>query len=237
MSFGQYGDAFDGMLEWRRGRFHIYCNLQRIEREDSPRARFTLGHELGHFYIDEHRNALSAGKIPAHPSQCEYKSSNLVEQEADFFASRLLMPESAFRCEAEQSARGLAGILRLKEAFQTSVTSTAIRYAGLDLVPCTVIKWNPDGFGWKWLSTETFRARYLRTIERVSQVPHDSATARALRNEGPPAEGFFENGSTAASWFPWVSDDSCRNVIFIEQAVSLGRYGALTFLFPESRIF
>src|SRR5262249_49729526 len=131
MSFGHYGDAFDGMLEWRRGRFHIYCNLQRVEREDSGRARFTLGHELGHFYIDEHRNALAAGKSPAHPSQCEYKSRNLVEQEADFFASRLLMPENAFRREAERSSRGLAGILPLRDTFQTSITSTAIRYAGL----------------------------------------------------------------------------------------------------------
>ena len=237
MSFGRYGDAFDGMLECRRGRFHIFCNLERVEWRESPRARFTLGHELGHFYIDEHRNALAAGRSQPHPSQCEYKSRNLVEQEADFFAGRLLMPEAPFRREAERAGRGLAGIILLTEKFQTSVTSTAIRYAELDLVPCTVIKWNPDGFGWKWLSTATFRARYRKTIERVSDLPQDSATARALRGGSLPATGFFENGSTASAWFPWVADDSFRNVLFIEQAGSLGRFGALTFLFPEARTF
>jgi len=237
MSFGHYGDTFDGMLECKAGRFHIFCNLDRVERPESPRGRFTLGHELGHYYIDEHRNALAAGVCPAHPSQCEYKSANLVEQEADFFAGRLLMPERAFRTRAQRSPRGLAGIMPLTETFRTSATSTAIRYAELDLFPCAVIKWNPDGFGWKWLSTETFRARYRKTVERLSDVAEDSATARAIRGELPPQSGFFENGSTAAAWFKWVADDSYRNVIFIEQAVSLGRFGALTFLFPETGAF
>jgi len=92
LSFGRYEDAFDGLLEHCCGRFHIYCNLDRVERAGSPRARFTLSHELGHFYIDEHRNALKAGRAPSHPSFCDYESKNPVEQEADHFASCLLMP-------------------------------------------------------------------------------------------------------------------------------------------------
>ena len=58
-----------GMLEHRGGRpacwsggWHIYCNLDCVGQKDSPRARFTLAHELGHYYIDEHRNALVAGR-------------------------------------------------------------------------------------------------------------------------------------------------------------------------------
>src|SRR5262249_25422612 len=82
LRFGSFGDAFDGLLECRNGRFHIYCNRDRVEAADSPRARFTLGHELGHFFIDEHRNALCEGKAPSHPSFCEYESKNPVEQEA-----------------------------------------------------------------------------------------------------------------------------------------------------------
>src|SRR6266536_585035 len=53
LSFGNYENAFDGLLEYRQGRFHIFANLDRIENADSPRARFTLGHELGHYFIDE----------------------------------------------------------------------------------------------------------------------------------------------------------------------------------------
>src|SRR6266566_6688690 len=180
ISFGHYGGAFDGMLECRRGRFHVFCNLDRVDTCRSPRARFTLGHELGHYYIDEHRLALAAGRSAAHPSQCEYGSRNLVEQEADFFASSLLMPADRFQAEARRVTRGLASIRPPTETFQTSLTSTAIRYAQLDLPPCEVIKWSAEGFGWKWLSRDTFLARYLKTIERPEDLPPDSATARVL---------------------------------------------------------
>ena len=164
LSFGRYGDYFDGMLEWQAGRFHVYCNLERVESRGSARARFTLGHEAGHFFIDEHRNALVAGAAPPHGSQCEFESQNPVEQEADIFASSLLLPRRRFLERARGSPPGLAGILELAELFGTSITSTAIRYVQEDLVPCTVIKWNPEGFGWKWFSPETYRARLRRTI-------------------------------------------------------------------------
>ena len=76
-----------------------------------------------------------------------------------------------------------------------------------------------------------------KDIERSVDVPRDSATARALRNEPRPTKGFFENGSVASWWFPFVDDDSYRNAIMMEQAVPLGRFGALTFLFPEAGHF
>jgi hypothetical protein len=66
LSFGFFGDCFDGMLECRKGRFHIYCNLARVLNSTSGRARFTLGHELGHYFVDLHRIALRSGKAPSH---------------------------------------------------------------------------------------------------------------------------------------------------------------------------
>jgi hypothetical protein len=80
---GYYQEAFDGMLEWRDGVFHIYCNLSTVENSTSVRARFTLAHELGHFFIDEHRNALASGRVPAHPSFCNNANPEVqVEAEA-----------------------------------------------------------------------------------------------------------------------------------------------------------
>lgn len=235
LSFNYYGDAFDGLLEHRAGRFHIYANLDRIERADSSRARFTFGHELGHYFIDEHRNALSAGLVPSHPSLCEYESDLLVEREADHFASNLLMPPTRYRQVAAGARVGLEGVLKVSSYFDTSVTSTAIRYATSDIVPCAVVKWNVDGFAWKWLSTETFRARFQKTIETVEQLAPGSPTARVLAGETTGSGTFLQAGTTAAAWFPFVRDGDARNVILIEQAMSLGRFGAITFLYPESR--
>lgn len=56
-SYGHYEDAFDGMLEFVSGDFHIYVNLDTLKKQDHPRARFTFSHELGHYYIDDHRNS------------------------------------------------------------------------------------------------------------------------------------------------------------------------------------
>jgi hypothetical protein len=221
------------MLEHKAGRFHVFCNLDRMGEADSPRARFTLAHELGHYYIDDHRNALAAGRAPAHRSQCDYESQNLAEQEADHFAANLLMPRSRFLDKAKPAPSGLAGIISLAGEFGTSLTATAIRYAAADISPCAVVKWNSDSYAWKWLSSSTFAARYRRTIEAPEKLPPDSPTARALAGESVPDCGYFEAGTTASAWFPRVKPGEFRDVIFIEQAIPLGQFGVLTFLYPE----
>jgi hypothetical protein len=53
----------------------------------------------------------------------------------------------------------------------------------------------------------------------------------------PTRSNFFEAGTTAATWFPFLKDHSWRNVILIEQSFPLGRFGALTLLYPESKVF
>ncbi|MGB2823276.1 MAG: ImmA/IrrE family metallo-endopeptidase [Phycisphaerae bacterium] len=233
ISFGPYGDAFDGMLEHRWGRFHIFCNLGRVGRPQAPRARFTLAHELGHYYIDEHRCALASGRCPAHRSVCDYESANLAEQEADHFAANLLMPRPRFLVAARAATPGLAGIVSLAETFAASLTSTAIRYAACDAAACAVVKWTSGCYAWKWLSSATFQARFRRTVEAPQQLAAGSPTARAVAGERPEGD-FFEAGTTASAWFPGVKSGEYRDVILIEQAVPLGRYGVLTFLRPES---
>ena len=233
LSFGRYGSAFDGMLEHKAGRFHVFCNLDRAPQQDSPRARFTLAHELGHFYLDEHRNVLAAGRVRAHRSECDHESNNLVEQEADHFAANLLMPRSRFAARAKGVPVGLGGVLSLAGHFNTSITSTAIRYAASDVAACAVIKWTWRAYSWKWLSSETFRARLRKTIEVRQDVVPDSPTARALAREDPPEVGFFQAGTTASAWFPYVGPGDLRDAILVEQAMPLGRFGVLTFLYPH----
>jgi Zn-dependent peptidase ImmA (M78 family) len=233
LSFGRYADAFDGLLEYQRGRFHIYSNLDRIEDPKVPRARFTLGHELGHFYINEHRNALKKGLAPSHPSFCEYASDLLVEREADHFASNLLMPRTRFMKAAKLSSRGLAGILSLAYTFGTSVTSTAIRYVKDEVEPCVVIKWQEGRFAWSWSSVEMQKARFRRPVKLPQRLLPRSPTARALAGETTAAD-YFSAGTRASSWFPRVGANEGGDLPLVEQAMALGKFGILTFLYPES---
>lgn len=231
LSFGRYADAFDGLLEYQDGRFHIYSNLDRVEKPDAPRARFTLGHELGHFYINEHRNALKKGLAPAHPSFCDYTSELLVEREADWFASNLLMPRNRFLKRAKLTSRGLAKILDLASAFGTSVTSTAIRYVTEEIEPCALIKWQDGHFKWPWLSAETYKAGLGRTIRSPRKLEPGSPTARALVGERPVGR-YFSTTTTVGVWFPRGDVTQGRNIPLVEQAIPLGRFGVLTFLYP-----
>jgi Zn-dependent peptidase ImmA (M78 family) len=231
-SFNYYGDDFDGMLEHKSGTFHVYCNLNRVEQRNSPRARFTLAHELGHYFIDEHRRALASGRQPMHQSNCEFSSRNIAEQEADLFASALLMPPDLFKEKAKRYPAGFHGIRTLADHFKTSWTSTALRYAQSDITPCAVIKWTSEKKAWSCTSTETSRAHLHTTINSIDKLPHDSATTRALKGVIPPSAGFFQCGTTAATWFSRISESAEKNPILIEQAIPLGRFGVLTILYP-----
>ncbi len=229
-SFGAYGNGFDGMLECRDGRFHIYGNLDRLGSPDSSRARFTMAHELGHYFIDGHRNLLVSGAIPPHLSRCEFESSQLAEQEADHFAANFLMPEIRFREAARGTAAGFECILKLVREFGTSLTSTAVRYVSLDMWPTALIKWHWRGYRWKSFSSSMFRRHFTRMFEIPGKLTQDCATHKALAQEPAPACGFFSAGTLSSAWFPYVKYDDFLDVVLVEEAVPMGRYGALTLL-------
>jgi hypothetical protein len=234
-SFDDFGDAFDGLLEYGAGRFHLYANLTRLKHIGSPRARFTFSHELGHFYIDSHRNALKTGLLKPHPSFCEYESNWEIEMEADHFASHFLMPSNRFAKQAERALLGIKGITKLAGDFGTSITATAVRYVKQEIVPCAVLKWQPDGrLQWKYLSTETFRTRFLKPVESMNELPVDSPTVKMHRGDCI-GSNYQRAGTTAATWFRYVQSGSDRNIIFIEEAMQLGEFGVLTFLYPEAQ--
>lgn len=135
--YDNYEDAFDGMLLYdtdNKG-FHIHINIDNGNKQSSKRGRFTLAHELGHFFLDEHRFGLKYGLLEPHASFHNINHKSAIELEADYFASCLLMPKDKFR-DFSAEYRKLTGnkmfsldtILSLSNSFQTSVLSTLIRF-------------------------------------------------------------------------------------------------------------
>ena len=57
-NLGNYEKYFDGMLEYDKGHFHIYLNNYGTHSLRTGRLRFSFAHELGHYFIDEHRLVL-----------------------------------------------------------------------------------------------------------------------------------------------------------------------------------
>jgi Zn-dependent peptidase ImmA (M78 family) len=234
VSFNDYGQGFDGMLELAGDRFHIYCNTVRTSGPESPRSRFTVAHELGHWFLDGHRRSLEAMACPMHPSHCQWESALLCERQADSFAAALLAPARWFLARARSVSTSLEGLRCLAEATGLSLTATAIRYAQLDAGLCGVFKWSRDGLCWMRVSHSSWGGSAGAAVGRVSRLAPQSPTRRALAGQADGAE-VFEAGTTAHAWFGGIQPESPRNILLIEQAVSLGRYGALTFLRPAER--
>lgn len=137
LHFDNYENAFDGMLLYDTNSldFHIHINIDSGNRQDSKRGRFTLAHELGHFFLDEHRLGLKYGLLEPHASFHNINQKSIIEEEADYFASCLLMPRDKFRRHCVEYKRqsgnknfSLDTLLNLSGSFQTSILSTLIRF-------------------------------------------------------------------------------------------------------------
>lgn len=135
--YDNYEDAFDGMLlyDTANSDFHIHINIDNGNTSNSKRGRFTLAHELGHFFLDEHRLGLKYGLLEPHASFHNLNQKSLIEEEANYFASCLLMPKDKFRNHSVEYRRktgnrkfSFDAIHNLSEDFQTSILSTLIRF-------------------------------------------------------------------------------------------------------------
>lgn len=193
--------------------------------------RFTVAHELGHYFLDGHCEHIFAdGKI-RHQSDSGFTSDDHCEREADTFAAALLMPETLFRTACSRVKPGLKAVETLAEQCVTSLTATAIRYAVLSEDPIAVICSENNRVKFSFMS-ETLKARRgLTWIKKHSGVPEETATARFNKDLKNVAQGKrVTSSSSMDAWF-----DCGGSLEVIEEVVGLGNYGrTLTVLWGES---
>ncbi|MFT3783536.1 MAG: ImmA/IrrE family metallo-endopeptidase [Nibricoccus sp.] len=227
--YSSFPEDFDGILLCEQKKFFIICNERRSAR-GTPRSRFTFAHELGHFFLDEHRLPLSSGKIPAHFSLAEFVSDQPIEAEADLFAANLLMPTKSFRLQAANLNPGIDLICTLASTFGTSVTSTAYRALELDVfpAPCAIFRWSAGGqLTSRRISPTTFSmcAGYRSMID---SPPTGSRTEYSLIHTG---SGITKGVSDCSQWFPATLPGSKRNVLLQEEVMPLGQFGWVSLVF------
>jgi Zn-dependent peptidase ImmA (M78 family) len=130
MITANYDDAFDGMLVWDGSQFYIHLNEAKGNAPTSRRGRFTLSHELGHFFLETHREGIRSGSIPPHASNISLIHTDKIETEADYFAGNLLMPrERLRRLTGGRRKFSLDIIKEVADAFGVSLTAALIRFA------------------------------------------------------------------------------------------------------------
>lgn len=143
--YDNYGnDTFDGMTwyELEQDKFFIHINKERGNRKDTTKGRFTLAHELGHYFIDHHRLALETGKMQPHIHRYVPFGNNdewIIEREADEFAANLLMPLSQFKFDFQNKQFSGELIKEVAAKYQVSFSACAIRYMKLNSIPIMLV--------------------------------------------------------------------------------------------------
>ena len=219
-----YSGNFDGRIEYLPDKklFFIYYK----EESYSPRTRFSIGHELGHYYIPEHRNLLIAGKN--HYSDTGYISDKRLENEADEFAARLLIPDSYIQTLLnKQSFLTLHCILQHANILNVSISALAFRYVKCTPDRCAIILFKDKSqvcyraseemeyIGFKWRGRKDY--------------PANSATSHSFKDNN--SRKIHEKATNSWDWFSKRNNE----IELWEESFPLGNTGlVLTMLADRS---
>ena len=197
---------------------------------DSPGFQnFSVAHELGHFFIPGHIDAVLAhGEV--HESRAGFRSSDRYEVEADHFAANFLMPEGLFSKEIDQTGEGLGAVENLANLCVTSLTATAIRYIQCAGTPAAMVVSTGDRVDYCFMSAPLKEADGLEWIRKGQSLPSNTATARLNKDSDRILAG--ERTADTCGLQDWFGSD--LEVEMTEEVVGLGNYDkTLTILTPK----
>jgi Zn-dependent peptidase ImmA (M78 family) len=208
------------------GRGAVICVSSRIQ--DTRRRRFAIAHELGHY---EMRHRLSVAGCGA--DDLEYWAHGAGQKEMEYqsnqFAAELLLPRrfAAQYCVVDNPS--LDCVSDIAERFQTSLTSTAIRFVDLG-EDCTAVAYSQAGHT-KWFhGSPDFREMGL--FIPIGECPGSGTLAdRVFEGQGgsrPPQR------VRATEWLVSRETHIAQDATLIEQSWAMPSYeGVLTFLYID----
>lgn len=190
--------------------------------------RFSIGHELGHYLLPGHVEAV-LDENGVHESFAGFRSDKTYEKEADSFAAGLLMPSRLFSVALKNTDPGLEAIEDLSSLCITSFPATAIRYVQFADYPVAVLMSTGQSIDFCAMS-ETFKTLPdLEWLRKGQPVPRFSHTYAFNQNEKRVREAHRTEGvSSIHCWFGTGPEWD-----LMEEVLGLGTYGkTLTVLRP-----
>ncbi|SRR6056297_242563 len=190
--------------------------------------RFSIAHELGHFFSPGHSEQLLQGGV--HQSRAGFVSQDPFEKEADHFAAGLLMPRRLFQPEMSRlKVDGLSAIEAMREKCGTSLTATAIQYVKYTDSPMAIVVSTGDRVDYCFISESLQELPELDWPRKGSPLPAGTATRMFNQDKAKVAAGSEEEAiSDVSEWLGGRWDIELR-----EEIKGLGRYGkTLTVLTP-----
>jgi hypothetical protein len=224
---GTYADDFSGRIEYHReaGKFILFH--PEVEAARYPaQVRFSVAHELGHYFLEHHRELLTGGQ--AHSSASDFICDNALEREADEFGAALLIPSRALKQKlAKRPFMTLHEILRMSEQWFSSATSASIRYAKFTSEACVVVLSESNQTLYS-ISSDEAGVLGLRFLPKGRTIPQGAAAVKAGSN--PNAGDVVEGSISSAEWYPTRQ----REIELWEESFPLGDTGRILTLLSLS---
>jgi len=189
--------------------------------ENEGFENFSVGHELGHYYLPGHMDAVLPSGNGIHESRAGYASADRYEKEADGFSAGLLMPRHLFFPALEHAGTGLVAIESLAALCKTSLHATAIRYTQCTREPMAIIISKGKQIDHCFMSTSLQDTPGVEWIRKRDFVPQGTPTSAFNVDASKVSRGARGEGtSNFQDWF-----GGTRRVEIAEEVVGLGRYG------------
>ncbi len=183
--------------------------------------RFSIAHEIGHYLLEGHAEHLFPPGITSHSSQAGFTSVDPYEQEADYFASGLLMPDRLVKSALRRLGEGLQGIEALKEKCLTSMTATAITYARKTSIPAATVVSTNGRIDYAILSKSMKEFDGLSWPGKGTPVPIGTASAALAASTSDVRAGKRAAGDVDLR--AWLGGRRAINAT--EEVVGLGSHG------------
>lgn len=212
-----------GMLLKHGNNFGI---LYATHIESEGFQRFSVGHELGHYFLPGHMDAVLKNNI--HESRAGFASHDQYEMEADQFSVGLLMPRKLFAPAICRAGEGLAAIEHLAGLCKTSLTSTAIRFAQCSSERIAVVVSIGNNVDYCFMSDALKDIDGIDWIRKREVISRDTPTFAFNQSTGQVRQvARVQATSNMQDWF-----GGRRSLEINEDIIGLGSYGkTLTVLY------
>ena len=149
----------------------------------AARTRFSIAHELGHFELHRERStSLLCDQRDLNDWRMKRRQENL-EEDANEFASELLMPEAFIKAEIDVAKPSIGFLEKLAERYQTSLFATTRRFMDLTPKACAAVFFKESHILYSWRSAFFMEQNY-RFADKLQpySYAHDASLGIATPN-------------------------------------------------------
>lgn len=191
--------------------------------------RFSVSHELGHYFLEGHIDQVLKDGI--HASHAGFVTVDPYELEADHFAAGLLMPETPFRAAMDGLEHGLAAVESLADTCLTSRTATAIRYAELTRKAAAVIVSTGDTIDYCFMSDAMKTLPKLAWLRKGTKLPRTATSELAARPDDVRGGARATDEVDVREWLGGTTPATIS-----EESIGLGTYGKVLTILSSGTI-